>query len=76
MIRNQYFRVSSCHASSCIFISEFIYGGMDGIITTIAIISSVMGANISTQYALVLGMANVLSDGFSMGISGLMEEKL
>lgn len=51
------------------FISEFIYGGMDGIITTIAIISSVMGANISTQYALVLGMANVLSDGFSMGIS-------
>ena len=51
------------------FISEFIYGGMDGIITTIAIISSVIGADISTQYALVLGMANVLSDGFSMGIS-------
>ena len=51
------------------FISEFIYGGMDGVITTIAIISSIIGADISTKYALILGLANVLSDGFSMGIS-------
>ncbi len=48
---------------------EFIYGGMDGIITTVAIISATLGANISNQYALILGSANVLADGFSMGIS-------
>lgn len=50
-------------------LSEFIYGGMDGIITTVAIIGGVIGANISTKYALILGLANLLADGFSMGIS-------
>jgi VIT1/CCC1 family predicted Fe2+/Mn2+ transporter len=50
-------------------LSEFIYGGMDGIITTAAIIAGILGANISTKYALVLGMANLCADGFSMGIS-------
>ena len=50
-------------------ISEFIYGGMDGVITTVAIVAGIMGANISTKYALVLGLANLCADGFSMGIS-------
>ena len=51
------------------FISEFIYGGMDGVITTVAIISGIMGANIAPKYALVLGLASLFADGFSMGIS-------
>jgi|TARA_Y100000992_G_C21182917_1_gene451595 VIT1/CCC1 family predicted Fe2+/Mn2+ transporter len=50
-------------------LSEFIYGGMDGIITTVAIIGAILGANIHTKYALILGMANIIADGFSMGIS-------
>ena len=50
-------------------LSEFIYGGMDGIITTVAIISATLGANIHTKYALILGLANIIADGFSMGIS-------
>lgn len=49
--------------------SDFIYGGMDGVITTSAIIAGIIGANISTKYALVLGLANLCADGFSMGIS-------
>lgn len=51
------------------FLSEFIYGGMDGIITTIAVIAGTIGANISSKYALILGLANIISDGFSMGVS-------
>ena len=50
-------------------LSEFVYGGMDGVITTVAIIAGTMGADISTKYALILGLANILADGFSMGIS-------
>ena len=50
-------------------LSEFIYGGMDGVITTVAIVAGIMGANIPTNYALVLGLANLCADGFSMGIS-------
>ena len=50
-------------------LSEFVYGGMDGVITTVAIIAGTMGADISTKYALILGLSNILADGFSMGIS-------
>jgi VIT1/CCC1 family predicted Fe2+/Mn2+ transporter len=50
-------------------LSEFVYGGMDGVITTVAIIAGTMGADISTKYALILGFSNILADGFSMGIS-------
>ena len=50
-------------------LSEFIYGGMDGVITTVAIIGGTLGAQIPSNYALILGASNVLADGFSMGIS-------
>jgi hypothetical protein len=50
-------------------ISDFIYGGMDGVITTVAIIAGILGADMSPKYALILGMASLLADGFSMGIS-------
>lgn len=51
------------------FVSEFIYGGMDGIITTIAIIGASLGAQLQPSYITILGIANLLADGFSMGIS-------
>ncbi len=50
-------------------LSEFIYGGMDGVITTVAIIAGILGADIAPKYALVLGLASLFADGFSMGIS-------
>lgn len=50
-------------------LSEFIYGGMDGIITTVAIIGGTMGANIPYSYTFILGISNIIADGFSMGIS-------
>lgn len=51
------------------YLEEFIYGGMDGVITTVAIVSGTMGANMPSNNALILGLSNVLADGFSMGVS-------
>ena len=51
------------------YTDEIIYGGMDGILTTVSIISGVYGSNINVVYAFILGIANLLADGFSMGIS-------
>lgn len=51
------------------YLRDWIYGGIDGGITTFAIVSGVIGANFSTSVILILGAANILADGFSMAAS-------
>ena len=45
---------------------DIIYGAIDGAVTTFAIVAGVVGAELSTKVILILGIANVLADGFSM----------
>jgi vacuolar iron transporter family protein len=54
------------------YITEFVYGATDGTITTFAIISGVMGASLSPLVIFVLGISNVLADGFSMAASNYL----
>ena len=51
------------------FISELIYGGMDGVITTIAIIGAALGAQLEKKYIAIIGASSLLADGISMGVS-------
>ena len=51
------------------YLSEFVYGGIDGIITTYSIIAGSSGGELVKQVILILGISNVISDGYSMGIS-------
>ncbi|SHE31466.1 Predicted Fe2+/Mn2+ transporter, VIT1/CCC1 family [Modicisalibacter ilicicola DSM 19980] len=48
---------------------DAILGGIDGCVTTFAVVSGAFGAGFSATVALVLGVANLLADGFSMAIS-------
>lgn len=48
------------------YLRDWIYGGIDGAVTTFAVVSGVMGAGLSTTIVLILGLANLLADGFSM----------
>lgn len=48
---------------------DFVYGSIDGTITTFAIVAGVEGANLSPTIIIALGLANVLADGFSMAAS-------
>jgi len=57
------------------YISEVVYGSMDGTITTFAIISAVAGANLSPIVVVILGLSNVLADGFSMSSSDYLAIK-
>jgi len=50
-------------------VSDAILGGIDGCVTTFAIVSGAVGAGFSASVALVLGFANLLADGFSMAVS-------
>ena len=50
-------------------ISDAVLGGIDGCVTTFAVVSGVVGAGFPSSVALVLGFANLFADGFSMAIS-------
>ncbi len=50
-------------------VSDAVLGGIDGCVTTFAVVSGAVGAGFPSSVALVLGFANLLADGFSMAIS-------
>lgn len=54
------------------YIRDWIYGGIDGAVTTFAIVSGVAGAQLSTMIVLILGFANLIADGFSMAASNYL----
>jgi VIT1/CCC1 family predicted Fe2+/Mn2+ transporter len=49
------------------YLRDWIYGGIDGTITTFAIVAGVVGADLPGTVVLVLGLANLMADGFAMG---------
>jgi VIT1/CCC1 family predicted Fe2+/Mn2+ transporter len=48
------------------YLRDWIYGGIDGVVTTFAIVAGVVGANLPSRIVLVLGLANLVADGFAM----------
>jgi VIT1/CCC1 family predicted Fe2+/Mn2+ transporter len=51
------------------WLPDFVYGGIDGAVTTFAVVAGVAGAQLSTAIVLILGFANLFADGFSMAVS-------
>ncbi len=51
------------------YVRDFIYGGIDGVITTFAIVAGVEGADLSQRAIIILGLANLVADGMSMAAS-------
>lgn len=62
-------------ASNHNYIRDFIYGGIDGAVTTFAVVSGVSGAELATSIVLILGFANLVADGFSMAASNYLGTK-
>jgi VIT1/CCC1 family predicted Fe2+/Mn2+ transporter len=48
------------------YLRDWVYGGIDGTVTTFAVVAGVVGAELSTNALLILGAANLFADGFSM----------
>lgn len=57
------------------YLPDLVYGANDGIVTTFAIVSGVIGADLSDRAILALGFASLLADGFSMGTSNYLAER-
>jgi VIT1/CCC1 family predicted Fe2+/Mn2+ transporter len=48
------------------YLKDFVYGAIDGAVTTFAVVSGVAGAGLSPGIVIILGAANLVGDGFSM----------
>lgn len=57
------------------YIAEFVYGGIDGSITTFAIVAGATGANADVRWVLIFGFANLFADGFSMSVGNYFSTK-
>jgi VIT1/CCC1 family predicted Fe2+/Mn2+ transporter len=54
------------------YIRDVVYGANDGIITTFAVVAGVAGGTLAPVTVLVLGVANLLADGLSMGVGNYL----
>lgn len=54
------------------YLRDFIYGGIDGSVTTFAVVTGVVGAHLSPAIILIMGFANLVGDGFSMAASNFL----
>lgn len=57
------------------YLRDAILGGIDGCVTTVAVIASVAGAGLPGMVAFVLGIASLIADAFSMGVSNFQAVK-
>ena len=57
------------------YLKDVIYAANDGIITTFAVVAGVAGAALDPAIVLILGVANLLADGFSMAASDYLATK-
>ncbi len=54
------------------YLRDFVYGAIDGVITTFAVVSGVAGAGLAPGIIIILGLANLIADGFSMAVSNYL----
>lgn len=63
------------HSHSGEWIKNIVYGGLDGIITTFAVVAGSVGAGLSRQVLLILGFSSLIADAFSMGMGDALSTK-
>lgn len=57
------------------YLGEFVYGGIDGCVTTFAVVTGAVGAGLSDRVIIILGFANLLADGFAMSVGAYLSNK-
>ncbi len=57
------------------FLSEIVYGGIDGCVTTFAVVAGAVGAGLSSTIIIILGFANLFADGLSMSFGAYLSAR-
>lgn len=58
-----------------LYLGEFVYGGIDGSVTTFAVVAGAVGASLDSSIVIILGFANLLADGFAMSVGAYLSTK-
>ena len=54
------------------YLRDLVYGALDGAITTMAVVAGTAGAALAPRIGVILGLANLIADGLSMGASNYL----
>jgi len=57
------------------YLGEFVYGGIDGSVTTFAVVAGAAGAGLESSVVIILGFANLIADGFAMSVGSYLSKK-
>jgi len=57
------------------YLGEFVYGGIDGSVTTFAVVAGSAGAGLESSIIIILGFANLIADGFAMSVGSFLSTK-
>ncbi|MEM6263184.1 MAG: VIT1/CCC1 transporter family protein [Bacteroidota bacterium] len=57
------------------YLPEFVYGGIDGCVTTFAVVAGASRAKLDASVVIILGFANLIADGVSMSVGNYLSEK-
>ncbi len=67
---------NSLHSSSGgKYLKSWVYGGLDGVVTTFAVVAGVVGASLAPSIILIMGFANLIGDGISMAVGDYLSTK-
>jgi VIT1/CCC1 family predicted Fe2+/Mn2+ transporter len=57
------------------YLPEMVYGSIDGIVTTFAVVAGAAGAGLNIKVVLILGISNLVADGLSMSIGSFLSKR-
>jgi hypothetical protein len=68
---------SHCHTSNLQLIPHrsFVFGGFDGAVASLAILSGAAGGDLSWHSVLILGLSSIVANSISLGISEFLSSK-
>ncbi|WP_166825879.1 VIT1/CCC1 transporter family protein [Thalassoroseus pseudoceratinae] len=58
------------------YLRDLVYGAIDGLVTTFAVVAGAIGAELSSRLIIIFGLANLIADGFSMAVSNYLGTKV
>lgn len=63
------------HSKGSEYVKSIVYGGLDGIVTTFAVVAGAAGAGLSPAVVIVLGVSSLIADALSMGVGDALSSK-